>query len=517
VFTDHRTLQNFTNQRDLSRRQARWAEYMSQYDLSIHYLKGEENEAADALSRRKDSDSLGNVCAAVMSIQSDPNLQARIKKGYQEDPWCRRLEDLMDSLPGLQKDEKGLYYISDRLVIPRVDNLREHLFHAAHDVAGHFGADKSYALLRGSYYWPNMRKDLVESYIPSCAACMRNKSKTTATSGPLHPLPIPEARGDSVAIDFIGPLPEDNGYNMLISMTDRLNADIRLVPCKDNISAENFAALFFDHWYCENGLPKEIVSDRDKLFLSKFWRALHKLTGIKLKMSSAYHPETDGSSERTNKMVNQCLRYYVDRNHKGWVRALARVRFHIMNTVNASTGVSPFQLHIGRQPRMIPPLVDVPAPHVVKSEEEHARTLLSQLKHDVFEAQDNLLAAKASQATQTNKNRARTITFKAGDRVLLATKHRRREYMQKGDNRVAKFMPRYDGPYTITNAHPETSTYTLDLPNSPNIFPTFHISQLRPYHQNDATLFPARELPRPGPVVTEDGQLETFIEEIIDE
>jgi hypothetical protein len=166
---------------------------------------------------------------------------------------------------------------------------------------------------------------------------------------------------------------------------------------------------------------------------------------------------------------------------------------------------------------MIPPLVDVPAPHVVESEEERARMLLSQLKHDVFEAQDNLLAAKASQATQTNKNRTRTITFKAGDHVLLATKHRRREYMQKGDNRVAKFMPRYDGPYTITNAHPEMSTYTLDLPNSPNIFPTFHVSQLRPYHQNDATLFPTRELPRPGPVVMEDGQLETFIDKIIDE
>jgi hypothetical protein len=166
---------------------------------------------------------------------------------------------------------------------------------------------------------------------------------------------------------------------------------------------------------------------------------------------------------------------------------------------------------------MIPPLVDAPAPHVVKSEEDCARTLLSQLKHDIFKAQDNLLTAKASQATQTNTNQAHTITFKAGDHVLLATKHRRREYMQKGDNHIAKFMPCYDSPYTITNAHPETSTYTLDLPNSPNIFPTFHISQPRPYHKNNATLFPTQELPGPGPVVMEDGQLETFIEKIINE
>jgi hypothetical protein len=134
-----------------------------------------------------------------------------------------------------------------------------------------------------------------------------------------------------------------------------------------------------------------------------------------------------------------------------------------------------------------------------------------------MEAQDNLLAAKASQATQVNKHRSPALDLHVGDKVMLSTKHRRCEYMQKGDKRVAKFMPRFDGPYTILDAHPETSTYTLDLPNSPNIFPTFHSSQLRTFHANDTALFPSRDLPRPGPVVTEDRQLKTFIERIIDE
>lgn len=516
AYTDHRTLQNFATQRDLSRRQARWSEYMSQYDLDIHYIKGELNEAADALSRRTDTIGSKQICAAILSIVADSDVRARIVQGYALDPWCKQLSDRLGSLPGLTRDDNGLFFVGNRLIIPRVDNLREELFHAAHDAAGHFGADKSYALLRASYYWPHMRKDLVESYIPSCTDCLRNKSKTTGTAGPLHPLPIPDERGDSVAIDFIGPLPDDNGFNMLISMTDRLNSDIRLVPCKDNITAEHLAALFFDHWYCENGLPKEIVSYRDKLFLSKFWRALHKLTGIKLKMPSAYHPETDGASERTNKTINQCLRYYVDRNHKGWVRALPRVRFHFMNTINGSTGFSPFQLHLGRSPRMLPSLLPT-TPVLQEPEHQRAHALLSQLTHDVMEAQDNLLLAKAAQATSVNKTRAPTIALQTGDRVMLATKHRRREYIQKGDKRVAKFMPRYDGPYTVVDTHPETSTYTLDLPNSPNIFPTFHASQLRKYVANDSTLFPTREHPRPGPVVTENGQLENFIEKIIDE
>lgn len=108
------------------------------------------------------------------------------------------------------------------------------------------------------------------------------------------------------------------------------------------MTADQFAVLFFDHWYCENGLPDEIVSDRDKLFVSKFWAALTKLAGIKLKMTTLFHPEADGSSERSNKTVNQSIRYHVGRNQKGWVRALHRIRFDIMNSLNASTGFTGF-------------------------------------------------------------------------------------------------------------------------------------------------------------------------------
>jgi hypothetical protein len=187
-------------------------------------------------------------------------------------------------------------------------------------------------------------------------------------------LPIPNQRGDSVTIDFIGPLPKDDGKNSIITFTDRLGSDIQLLASRTDISVEQLAYLFFDKWYCENGLPTEIISDRDKLFVSRFWKALHKLTGVKLKLSTAYHPETDGSSERTNKTVNQALRYHVEQNQLGWVRALPRIRFDLMNTVNKSTGFTPFQLRMGRSPRIIPPLVpakssatvtDIDAWHVI--------------------------------------------------------------------------------------------------------------------------------------------------------
>jgi hypothetical protein len=158
-------------------------------------------------------------------------------------------------------------------------------------------------------------------------------------------------------MDFIGPLPEDEGFDCIVTFTDRLNSDLRVIPTRTDISAKDLAVVFFEEWYCENGLPLEIVSDCDKLFISKFWQSLHKLTRVKLKMSMAYHPESDGASERSNKTINQCLRYHVERNQKGWRRALPRVRFDIMNTINASTGFSPFQLRMGRLPRVIPPLV----------------------------------------------------------------------------------------------------------------------------------------------------------------
>ena len=105
---------------------------------------------------------------------------------------------------------------------------------------------------------------------------------------------------------------------VLHCITDRLGSDIQIIPTRININAEELALIFFNNWYCENGLPKDIISNQDKLFVSKFWTALHKLTGMKLKLSSAYHPETDGSSEQTNKTINQSIWYHVQWHQKGW-------------------------------------------------------------------------------------------------------------------------------------------------------------------------------------------------------
>jgi hypothetical protein len=225
-------------------------------------------------------------------------------------------------------------------------------------------------------------------------------------------------------------------------MTDRLGADICIIPTHCNITAEDLAVLFFNHWYCENGLPLNIVSDRDKLFILKFWRALTKLTGVKLKMSSSFYLEMDGASERSNKTVNQSIQYHVRRNQQGWVAALPCIQFDMMNTINTSSGFSRFQLCLGRSPRIIPPIVTNDLNSELKDTPEaiRAEMIISKLNTDVDEAKDNLLWAKVFQTHFANKTRRADFAFAVGNKVMLSTLHRRQEYKSKGDGRVTKFF-----------------------------------------------------------------------------
>ena len=141
---------------------------------------------------------------------------------------------------------------------------------------------------------------------------------------PLHPLPVPDQCCDSVAINFVGPLPVDGGYNTIITFMDHLSSNICIIPMVTSLTAEQFARIFFYVWFCKNRLPLEIVSDHDKLFVSCFWKRLHNLTRVKLNVSSAYHPETDGTSKRTNCRVIQCIHIAIECNQQGWAKALPK-------------------------------------------------------------------------------------------------------------------------------------------------------------------------------------------------
>src|ERR1700678_3858700 len=281
-------------------------EELSIYDCKFVYVKGADNSAADALSHlpniivnnTTDAENaakrpfplpvnfkpavldhispsvspLSTIAALVdthfpenttSSVSFDPDFITKIRDAYTTDPWCQKLVPASRGMPELTSRD-GLWFLGDRLLVSAGGNIREQIFAMTHDNLGHFGLFKSYENIRRSYFWPGMRKDLEDGYIPSCQECIRNKSTTSKPAGPLYPLPIPDERCDSISMDFIGPLPLDMGFDCILSITDRLNSDIRIILTKTTLTAaaEELASVFFNEWYCENGLPLEIVSNR---------------------------------------------------------------------------------------------------------------------------------------------------------------------------------------------------------------------------------------------------------------
>ena len=186
-----------------------------------------------------------------------------------------------------------------------------------------------------------------------------------------------------------------------------------------------------------------------------------------------------------------------------------------MNTINATTGFMPFQLQLGWSPHLISPLIP---PHPSSSQEDiSACEIIQKLQNNILEAQDNLLHAKISQSVEANKHCSLTFPFVIGSCIWLTTLHQHNKYKVKGKKRVAKFMPCYNGPYTIVDTDKHHSTVTLELLNAPNIFPTFHTSEVLPFIKNNPVLFPSQKFEEPPLILTPEGDEEFFIDKILDQ
>ncbi|GAA5881029.1 hypothetical protein JCM8547_003592, partial [Rhodosporidiobolus lusitaniae] len=289
VLTDHDTLRHFPTQPDLSKRQARWLEVLADYDYDTVYVPGKKNVMADGLSRYPFQDEKAEPGLIVMGLTEatlSKGVLNAIRNGYLKDPEAEKMRAVART-SSLFREEQGLLYTDDgRLMVPGLSALRETLLHDAHDAVGHFGALKTYESLTRSFYWPSMSRD-VRKYCRSCDVCQRMKAATQKQQGAPHPLPVPPRPFSDVALDFVGPLPKSSGHDYLLTISDRLTGY---------------------HWVRLFGQPERLVSDRDRLFTSRFWKALQRCMGTKLQMSTAFHPETDGRSERTNKTTVQYQR-----------------------------------------------------------------------------------------------------------------------------------------------------------------------------------------------------------------
>ncbi|GJP64571.1 hypothetical protein CLOP_g21549 [Closterium sp. NIES-67] len=228
------------------------------------------------------------------------------------------------------------------------------LLEGYHDVlyAGHFGSNKTLTGIAKHYYWPHMAAD-VQQFVTSCATCQRMKSSKQKKTGLLQPLPVPEQPWQVVSLDFItGLLATTSGHDTILVVIDKFSKMGHFIPTHTTARTEETSQLFVRYIISQHGIPTTLISDRDPKFTSKFWKELMSLLGTKLAMSSAYHPQTDGQTERLNQIVEQLLRAASKDEISKWDLHLPTLEFACNNATHAATRQTPFFLFYGRHPLM---------------------------------------------------------------------------------------------------------------------------------------------------------------------
>jgi hypothetical protein len=283
---------------------------------------------------------------------------------------------------------------------------------------------------------------------------------------------------------------------------------IKIAPCTDKVTAEETAKLFFEHvWRHGHGVPKVFVSDRDPRFTGGHWQALFKLLGTKLNMSTSNHPQTDGQTERANRTIEEMLRAYIAPLQDDWDTHLVNLEFAYNDSVNATTGFTPFYLNYGKHP--LTPLALMQGSDT--SGVESADDFVVRMQSEILRAKDAIKKAQARQVLNANRKR-RDHQFSVGDTVYLSRDHLR----EKGaPDAKQKFQKRNYGPYKIKQVLSPV-TYRLDLPAAVKIHPVVHISALREHYTSDE--FPDRdEVYSPPPVEMVEGEEHFHVESFIDE
>ena len=297
VFTDNVATSYFQTQPKLSPKQARWQEFLADFDLTLKYKPGRDNSVADALSRRPDHAQLAATQAEAPSKGSATRptsaLLDRIRQGIEEDPTAKEL--LQQAREGRTRQfwaEDGLIFTKGRrLFVPRWDGLRRQLLKECHDTewAGHPGQRRTLALLEMAYYWPHMGDD-VEEYVRTCIICQQDKVEHSKPAGLLQPLPVPTRPWESVSLDFISALPQVGGCGSILVVVDRFSKYATFIPAPTPCNAEDAAHLFVKNVVKLWGVPENIVSDRDPRFTDKFWTKVFHLLGIDLLFSTSSQP-----------------------------------------------------------------------------------------------------------------------------------------------------------------------------------------------------------------------------------
>jgi hypothetical protein len=522
VLTDHATLTRLFKQKELNQRQTRWVEALSEYDFDIIHKPGKTNVVADALSRRREA-----LNTAVSTTSAD-GFTARIFIGYDKDKFFTGVKSVLRgesdartfAARKIQRqfrlDDTGLIYemrdTKPRLCIPDYDDLRLEIIRDNHDskVAGHLGVEKTSDAIRRKFYWPRQGRT-IKAYVLSCDDCQRNKPHQRRPAGLLQPLPIPKGRWEDIAMDYIVQLPKtQRGHDAILVVVDRLTKRAHFIPTKTNVTAVETAQLFIDNIFRLHGLPRTIVTDRDARFMGNFWRSLFDLLDVKLTPSTAFHPQTDGQTERTNRTLEQVLRNYVNQRQDNWDLCLAPAEFAYNNAVQSTTRMSPFFCDLGKHP-LVPDTLLLPRKFQEDTVVESTATFLDEMNDTLQDAREAIRQAQERQERYANEKR-RDEEFTVGDQVYVSTANLKTDADRTRPSR--KFNTRFVGPFPITEVVSKVA-YRLGLPATMRVHPVFHVSLLKRYTPSPPE-FGNRHPDRPLPVLV-DGNEEWEVECILDE
>ena len=506
VLTDHKNLTFFTSTKVLNRRQVRWAEELAKFNYKISYQKGSENNRADALSRRSDyiankkpishaifttqdnGDIVHNTQRLAATLQEqDVYWKNEILECYKTDPFAQTLQKTGPA--GFVLENNGLWTVENRIYVPT--KLHEKVIQEIHD-QDHQGIGRTMERIMRHYYVPQLRKK-VEKHILSCHKCQTNKNERHKPYGMLQPIPAPKGAWECLTMDFITDLPKSKGYNAntihdtIVVIVDKLTKYAYFLPFEKTGTAKQLAYLMVDRIFATHGMPSKLITDRDKLFLSQFWQTSMEMMGVKHKKSTAYHPQTDGQTERVNQTLEQYLRMFLNHQQDNWATILPVAQFTYNSYSNTSTATAPFTAVFGYIPTL---RFQEKALTTFAIQADQEITFLKK-SHDQLKM--DITKASATQAHHANKQRSCGPDLKEGDTVYL----RRKNIKTKRPSR--KLDQTKLGPFKILKKQGPV-TYRLKLPKTMRIHPVFHVSLLEPtpnpvQYQDPIELHPETEEP----------------------
>ena len=378
------------------------------------------------------------------------------------------LNNLKISLSECRFDTKGALRFRNRIFIPNYEPLQTALIQNTHDsyLTGHPGRDSTLAILNRNFFWPGISK-AVRQFCRNCDVCGRSHVWRERKKGLLRPLPVPDRYNSELAIDFMTDLPAKtaNDPRFMMVVVDRLKGSVAIEEMK-SMKAEDCAKIFLKLHFRYHGFPKYLTSDRGSNWVGDFWRELCRLTGIQQRLSTAFHPQTDGATERMNQEILAYLRAFVTYTQFDWKDLLPCAMLALNNRNSAALGMSPFFAEHGYHAEPIQLVDEIATP---SQPAKRANVFVQRLREAQELAQAAMASSQSRMEEYANKTRNEAEIFKVGDRVWLNLKNIQTP-------QLSKKLSWINAKYKVTKV---IDSHSVELDTPSGIWPRFHVDLLK--------------------------------------